>query len=77
MQVINILQRIEWKDSYIFATADGASLYIYTIISHTHGREAVEHFLGRDDVVHDQRELILSLLDFAMTHNYLWYGGSY
>lgn len=45
-QVINILEGVEWKEVYILATVDVVSLY--TIITHQHGRFAVEHFLSKD-----------------------------
>lgn len=35
-QVINLFQHVEWKDTYILATADVSSLY--TVITHQHGK---------------------------------------
>lgn len=64
---------MEWKDSYILATADISSLY--TIISHQ--QEAVRHYLKSDNLVVSQREFVFSLLDFAMGRNYFWFGWSY
>lgn len=74
-QVINTLNIVKWKDSYILATADVLSLYM--IISHQHGREAVRHYLETDSLVSSQRDFVLSLLDFAMGRNYFWFSGSY
>lgn len=45
-QVLQVLETLELKDSYIVATADMSSLY--TIISHS-SLDAVESFLTRDN----------------------------
>lgn len=45
-EVIHLLKGLEWKKSYILATANGTSPY--TIISHQHGSEALDTFLRRD-----------------------------
>lgn len=75
-QVIQALGTMEWKESYIMATADVASLY--TIISHSDGLEAVDMFLRRDtDLICPQREFVLGLLRIAMTNNYFWFGGAH
>lgn len=46
-QAIQLLSGMEWKDSYIMATVDVA--FLYTIISHQDGFEAVDMFLKRDN----------------------------
>lgn len=45
--VIDKLGELEWKERYILATADLASLY--TIISHGGGFDAVDSFLRRHE----------------------------
>lgn len=74
--VTQFMGAVEWKESYIMATADVASLY--TIISHSDGFGAVELFLKRDvRLLSIQKDFVLSLLKFAISHNFFWFGGSF
>ena len=75
-EVLNLLKEVQWKDGYILATADVASLY--TVISHQHGLQAVDFYLQQEsDIPPLQKEFILELLRFATTHNYFWFGGTF
>lgn len=75
-QVINLLEGLEWRDGYILATADVASLY--TIISHQQGFEAVNYYLDLDPTLPElQKQFIMALLNFATSHNYFWFGGDF
>lgn len=67
---------MEWKESYILSTADVTSLY--TIIFHQHGSEAVDTFLRRDTgLLSIQKDFVLRLIDFTMSHSYFWFGSSF
>lgn len=61
--MINLLQGINWKDTYIFATADVSSLY--TVISHQHEREAVNHFFTAGSCSCPPKKVHLETLGFC------------
>lgn len=72
--VINILDTVEWKPTYLSVTADVASLYTAIKLEY----EGRQHFLLRDSTISiTQSNFILGLLDFSMTHNYFWHDRAY
>lgn len=74
--IISTLQGMKVTTNTILATADVTSLY--TMIPHEKGLEALEFFLQKStDVGETQARFLLKCFDFALSHNFFWYGGEF
>lgn len=75
-QVIKLLDGCELSKGSIVATADVASLY--TVISHQQSFDAVNFYLEQDHSLSQvQKDFVMTLLNFATSHNYFWFGGEF
>lgn len=71
-QVINNLETLHLPTGAYLVTS------LYNDISHNNGLQAVEFYLqSGDDIPHTQKQFILYLIDFDMSHNYFWFDSQF
>ncbi|CAJ0928488.1 unnamed protein product [Ranitomeya imitator] len=67
-EVLQRLQGVNFESDMIFITGDVETLY--TCISHERGISAAKFFLSNKGMDRDLLQLLLELLEYALTHNY-------
>uniref|UniRef100_A0A8C5N067 Reverse transcriptase domain-containing protein n=1 Tax=Leptobrachium leishanense TaxID=445787 RepID=A0A8C5N067_9ANUR len=71
-EILNILNDIGWESDLLLVTSDVQSLY--TIIRHTNGIEATEHFLKKNDTLQpEQIVFILEGIRLILENNNFYY----